>query len=269
VSARLTIPKTLKLYVGGAFIRSESGRVDTITSRAGEAMYVARASRKDLRDAIATARAAQPGWSGRTPYNRGQILYRLAEMMEGRRDLAPAELLGAAVDRCVHHAGWTDKLGAVLSSVNPVSHGYVNYSKTRPIGVVVALPDPADGLLGLVEATVTPLLTGNAVLVVVPAALGETAAAFAEALHTSDVPAGTVALLTGDVPEILDTVDKHDDVDLVLVSRGALSPARLQAAEEAGARTLRRHVVVAGAASPASPDVLARLLEVQTVWMSA
>jgi acyl-CoA reductase-like NAD-dependent aldehyde dehydrogenase len=268
---RLAVQKTLKMYVKGAFIRSESGRVLRATSRDGVPMNVCQASRKDLRDAIGVNRGALASWSGATAYNRGQILYRLAEMLEGRgASVGVSEAdLEAAIDRAVHHAGWTDKIGAVLSTLNPVAAAYVNYSMVRPIGVVVALPDPADGLLGLVETTCQILVMGNVGTLIVPADHGELAAAYAEALHTSDLPAGAINVLTGDVAELLGAANTHDDLDVVLAAGAAVTDAQWATIEREGAAVLRRLVRAPGAATPAGPDLFARLAEVKTVWMSA
>ncbi len=265
---RLAVQKTWKMYVGGKFIRSESGRVAASTTASGEPVNVPLGSRKDLRDAVGIARKAQPGWAGRTAYNRGQILYRLAEMLEGRELPTSAEDAAAAVDRAVHHAGWTDKIGALLSSINPVAGSYVNYSIVGPLGVVIALPDHSEGLLGLVEAVASPLVMGNAVIVLVPTESAELAVALGEAQHTSDVPAGSVALLTGDIDELLQTANTHDDVDGVLVF-GEPPPTRRQAIDENGARVLRRICWRTSAATPATPYEFQQMAECKTVWMSS
>lgn len=268
---RLSVHKTLKMYLKGAFVRSEAGRVVPVTARDGGLMNVSLASRKDLRDALAANRAALPGWAGRTAYNRGQILYRLAEMLEGRGDSLPvsAAQREAAVDRAVHHAGWADKISAVLSTLNPVAQAYVNYSMVRPIGIVVALPDPADELLGLVEATSQILLMGNTGTLIVPVDLGELATAYAESLHTSDLPAGAINVLTGDPVELVPVANKHDDLDVLLAAGQALSDDQWAEVERDGAAVLRRLVRAPSAAKAAGPDHLSRLCEVKTVWMSA
>lgn len=269
--SRVRVLKTLKMYVGGKFIRSESGRVIPTTSTAGEPMYVCRASRKDFRDTTRIARAAQGGWAKRTAYNRGQILYRLAEMLEDRVSALPTaegDAL-AAVDRAVHHAGWTDKITAVLSSVNPVSSGHVNYSMVRAMGVIVAVPDPADGLLGIVEAAASIALMGNAAIVLVPTEKAELATVFAEALATSDFPGGVVNVLHGDVPGVLEWADKHDDIDGLLISGKALSTERITASQQAAARVMRRVILRDGAERAADPALLGQLAEIKTVWMSS
>ncbi|MFK7930712.1 MAG: aldehyde dehydrogenase family protein [Myxococcota bacterium] len=268
---RLSVEKTLKMYVGGRFIRSESGRVLPLQSPNETPMYACHASRKDLRDSIAKSRAAQAGWAGRTAYNRGQILYRLAEMMDDKGPTLPtteADWTGA-VDRAVHHAGWSDKITAILSSLNPVGQAFVNYSMIRPMGVVVGIPHPDDGLLGLVELTCQALLMGDTITLLTPISMAELVAAYAELLHTSDIPAGTVNLLTGPIDELIAVANIHDDLDCILAVEGAVTTEQWTSAEHEGAHVLRRLVVATRAKTPAGPDALARLGEIKTVWMSA
>ena len=270
MSARLPIQKTLKMYVGGKFPRSESGLTIPIPSRSGGVVNVSKASRKDLRDAVGAARAAQEPWAAKTAYNRGQILYRLAEMLEDRVDGLHTDRDDAiaAIDRAVHHAGWADKIGAILSTLNPVGLTYVNYSRIRPLGVVVAFPDPADGLLGMVEASCAGALMGNGTIVVVAAEVAECALAFAEALAVSDLPGGVVNVLTGDRAELLGIASRHDDIDGLLLYPGLKESAIVDAEQEA-ARVMRRITKVRSAKQAATPIELQRLAEVQTVWMSA
>jgi len=267
--SRLTVQKTLKLYVGGKFIRSESGRIMAVKSTDGSTINVARTSRKDLREAVAKARAAQAGWAARTAYNRGQILYRLAEMMDGRSMPTSATDVCRASDRAVHYAGWADKISAVLSSLNPVASTYVNYSRIRPLGVVIMAPAARDGLLGLIEAACSSAVMGNATLLLVPAELGELAAALSECLATSDLPAGVVNILTGDVGECVHVVSRHDDVDGLCLYEGSIDAERLADAQTEAARVMRRISLVGGAEQAATPVLLQRLAEVQTVWMSS
>ncbi|MFM2163027.1 MAG: NAD/NADP-dependent betaine aldehyde dehydrogenase, partial [Pseudomonadota bacterium] len=229
---RIPVVKTLKMYVGGQFVRSESGQTQPFRSASGDVMYACKASRKDLRDAVETARAAQPGWAGRTAYNRGQILYRVAEMIEDRREtLGPTA--EAAADRTLHHAGWADKISALLSTLNPVSGAWVNYSQMTPTGVVVAVPHASDDLLGLVEAICGPLLLGNSVIVLAATEAADQVARFAEVLATSDVPSGIVGLLTCDVAELTAWVGRFDDIDTLLWTEGALSAEAVTEAERA------------------------------------
>jgi acyl-CoA reductase-like NAD-dependent aldehyde dehydrogenase len=268
--SRLPVTKALKLFVGGQFPRSESGRTLSTPGFRGGVVHVARASRKDVRDAEGVARAAQPKWAAKTAYNRGQILYRLAEMLEDRLTTLPttAADAAAAADRAVYHAGWCDKATALLSSLNPVAATYVNYSMVRPIGVVVAVPDPADGLLGLVEATCAPLVMGNAVICVVAPERAELAIALGEAWAVSDLPGGVVNLLTGLPKEILEAASRHDDIDAIWLSAAHGADLRKDADLE-GARVIRRIVEMPPAARPAGPIELSKLAEVKTVWMSA
>jgi acyl-CoA reductase-like NAD-dependent aldehyde dehydrogenase len=268
---RLSVQKTLKMYVGGKFIRSESGRITGHTNGEGIHMNIPRASRKDLRNSIEIARGALAGWSGRTAYNRGQILYRLAEMLESHSHTLPTTEadLSNAIDRAVHHAGWTDKITAILSSLNPVGSAYVNYSMVRPLGVVFAVPDPKDGLLGMIENLCAPLVMGDAVVMMVPNETAELAIALTEAIAVSDMPAGIVNILTGDIDEVLKVAVRHDDIDGLLLARGAMSTEQLIDCEVEGARVMRRLLVTAGAKSPSTPAQLAQLGEMQTVWMSS
>jgi len=229
---------------------------------------VARASRKDLRDTLGAARAAQPGWAGRSAYNRGQILYRLAELLESRSLPVDDEIAIAAIDRVVHHAGWADKICALLSTLNPVAGTFVNYSRIRPLGLVVAAPDPGDGLLGMVEAICASAVMGNATILLVEAAQAEAALALAEALHTSDWPAGVVNVLTGEVAELIQIASRHDDVDGLYLS-GQHARDDSAAVDTEAARVMRRVLRVSAASEPAPPIALQKLAEVQTVWMSA
>lgn len=269
--SRLRIHKTLKMFANGAFIRSESGQTLPATAKDGSVLNVPRTSRKDLRNTLEAARKAQPGWAARSAYNRGQILYRLAEMIDARLDDLPTTKAdaAAAADRAVHYAGWADKISAILSTLNPVASTFVNYSQVRPLGIVVATPHADDGLLGMVEAACASAVMGNATTLIVPAALGELAIAFGECLATSDLPAGVINVLTGIPAEVLATANIHDDLDALWMPKGSVDDAAILAAERDGAQVLRRIIHTARAATPASPIDLQRLAEVQTVWMSA
>jgi acyl-CoA reductase-like NAD-dependent aldehyde dehydrogenase len=280
-TSRLGVPKTYKLYVGGAFPRSESGRTYVVRDAAGGFWAnAALASRKDVRDAVVAARKGFRAWSRATPYNRGQVVYRIAEMLDGRRselvellvtggaarDAAVAEV-DASVDRLVHHAGWTDKLGAVLGSTNPVSAPYFSYSAPEPTGVVGVLAPSGAPLLGLVSVLAPILATGNASVVVAAQPDACVAVTFAEVLATSDVPAGTVNVLTGSVAELAPVLAAHGDVDALDLT-GA--PADLRVGlEQAAAETVKRVFVPRGAPDFTAEPGLARLrafLETKTVW---
>jgi acyl-CoA reductase-like NAD-dependent aldehyde dehydrogenase len=222
---RLDVRKMHKLFVNGAFVRSESARSDQFETAEGS-VNVARASRKDLRDAVGAARAALPRWSGLDPANRGLILYRLAEMIESQRDHLAARLrslgepeseavreVDAAIDRTVWYAGWCDKYAALVSSRNPVAGPYVSLSAPTPVGVVGVVAPDSPGLLGLVSTVVPPLVAGNTVVAVASEIDPFTAVAFAECLATCDLPAGAANILTGKRIELAPHLARHMDVD--------------------------------------------------------
>ncbi|MDR8407352.1 aldehyde dehydrogenase family protein [Nonomuraea sp. 3-1Str] len=277
--SRLAVRKTYKLFIGGAFPRSESGRSYTVTSPDGDFLANAsRASRKDARDAVVAARKAFPGWSGATAYNRGQILYRVAEMLEGRRaqfadelGLGRAEALAsvdAAVDRLVWYAGWSDKIAAVHGTANPVAGPYFNLSSPEPTGVV-AVVAPADPLLGLVSVVAPVVVTGNTCVVVASEPSPLASITFAEVLATSDLPGGVVNVLTGRQAELAPWLAAHMDVnglDLTGVDDADLA---LRCEQEA-AGNLKR--VLRPAPEPvdwtADPGLtrMTRFLETKTVW---
>lgn len=271
MSARTPVLKTLKLYVNGAFIRSESGQTVRHQTAKGAPMYLAKASRKDLRNTVLAARKAQAGWAGRTAYNRGQILYRLAEILEDRKDGFPGngDDIDQAIDRAVHYAGWSDKIEAMLSTLNPVANTYVNYSKIRPLGLVAAVPDPAEGLLGLVDAIGACAVMGNATIVFVDPESAERAIALAECLATCDMPAGVVNILTGDTKSLIEHAGRQDDLDGLRIASAALEASQHTEIDVAAAQVMRRVIHTPSASIPSEPIELAKLAEVQTVWMSA
>jgi acyl-CoA reductase-like NAD-dependent aldehyde dehydrogenase len=232
--ARLAVKKTYKLYVGGAFPRSESGRYDPALSPDGETIAnVCRASRKDVRDAVVAARAAQPGWAARSAYNRAQILYRMAEMLEGRAAQFEAELeslgappaearveVAAAIDRLVYYAGWCDKVQQVFSSVNPVASSHFNFSMLEPVGVVTILAPESSALLGLVSVTAPVIAGGNTCIALASRSKPLPAITLAEVMHASDLPGAVVNLLTGRRDELRESLASHMDVDAILVCAG-------------------------------------------------
>ena len=259
--SRLPIKKTYKLYIGGAFPRSESGR-----TYLAEDQNVARASRKDLRDAVRAARAAQPGWAGATAYNRGQVVYRIAEMLEARRADFAALCSGEgevdrSVDRLVWYAGWADKLAQVLGSSNPVAGPYFNFTVPEPTGVVGVLCPEEPALLGLVTRLMPPLVGGNAVVAVASEAKPLAAIELAEALATSDVPGGVVNILTGLKHELAPVLAAHMDVNALDLAGADGDLAEL---ERAAAANVKR--VVHGAADVQSPWEVLSFLELKTVW---
>ncbi|MDQ3505277.1 MAG: aldehyde dehydrogenase family protein [Actinomycetota bacterium] len=227
---RLDVRKTYKLYIGGKFPRSESGRSYVVTDAKGEFLANAsRASRKDARDAVVAARAAVPGWSGATAYNRGQVLYRVAEVMEGRAEQFAAEVsageglrlpqartvVAAAIDRWVWYAGWTDKLSQVVGGTNPVAGPYFDFSIPEPTGIVAVLAPQDSSLLGLVSVLAPALAGGNVVVAVSSQRRPLPAITLAEAFATSDVPGGVANLLTGAAAEIGPWLAEHADVNAI------------------------------------------------------
>jgi acyl-CoA reductase-like NAD-dependent aldehyde dehydrogenase len=230
MASRIEVRKTYKLYVGGAFPRSESGRTYEVADTKGRFLAnAALASRKDARDAVVAARKAQPGWWAATAYNRGQVLYRVAEVMEGRReqfvaDVVAAEgltarraepVVDAAIDRWVWYAGWADKLAQVLGSSNPVAGPYFDFSVPEPTGVVAAVAPQESSLLGLVSVVAPIVVSGNACVVLASEDRPLPAITLSEVLATSDVPGGVVNLLTGRVAEVAPWLAAHMDVNAI------------------------------------------------------
>jgi acyl-CoA reductase-like NAD-dependent aldehyde dehydrogenase len=259
--ARLPIKKTYKLYIGGAFPRSESGR-----TYEAEGQNVALASRKDLRDAVRAARGAQPKWAGLTAYNRGQVLYRVAEMLEARTPefaaLAGGEAeVNEAVDRVVWYAGWADKLAQVLGSANPVAGPYFNFTVPEPTGVVGVLAPEEPPLLGLVSRVAPVLVGGNAAVVIASESRPLAAIELAEVLATSDLPGGVVNLLTGHRAELAPVLASHMDVNALDVTGADGQTAEL---ERLAADNVKR--IVRGSSEAQSPWEVAGFLELKTVW---
>ena len=261
VMARLPVKKTYKLYIGGAFPRSESGR-----TYEAEGQNVARASRKDARDAVRAARAAFPAWSGMTAYNRGQVLYRLAEMMETRateleRVCSGRDEVEAAIDRVIWYAGWTDKLPQVLGGSNPVAGPYFDFTVPEPTGVVAVVAPAEPPLGGLVSRIVPPLVGGNAVVAVAAETHPLAAIELAEALATSDLPPGTVNLLTGFRDELAPWLAGHMDVNAIDLTGADGTTAEL---ERLAAENVKR--VVRSSPDAQSPWEIEAFLELKTVW---
>lgn len=281
--SRVSVAKTYKLYVGGKFPRSESGRVYPVTDSAGKFLAnAAHASRKDLREAVVAARKAFPGWSSATAYNRGQVLYRVAEVLEGRRaqfiaEVAASEgrsapqaesLVDTAIDRWVWYAGWTDKIASVLGAANPVAGPYFSFTVPEPTGVVGVLAPQESSLLGLVSVLAPVLATGSTAVVVSSADRPLPAITLSEVLATSDVPGGVANILTGRATELGPWLASHGDVN-ALDPTGATPDERIQLAREA-AGTVKRVLTV----PDTEPDWTAeqdlsrirRYVEAKTVW---
>ncbi|UWZ37566.1 aldehyde dehydrogenase family protein [Dactylosporangium roseum] len=279
---RLAVRKTYKLYIGGAFPRSESGRSYQVHSASGELLAnAALASRKDVRDAVTAARAAVAKWSGATAYNRGQVLYRVAEMLEGRRDQFIAEVkaaeggsrkdaglvVDAAIDRWVWYAGWADKIAQVHGGANPVAGPYFNLSSPEPTGVVGVVAPADSSLLGLVSVIAPAIVSGNTVVVIASETRPLPAVSLAEVLATSDLPGGVVNVLTGKVSEMGPWLAAHMDVNAVDLT-GVTDATSAVELEVAAAENLKRVIRPSNPDWAADPGVsrMLALLEIKTVW---
>jgi acyl-CoA reductase-like NAD-dependent aldehyde dehydrogenase len=284
MSQRLEVRKTYKLYVGGKFPRSESGRSYEVTGAKGAFLAnAARGSRKDVRDAVVAARGAQPGWAAATAYNRGQVLYRVAEIMEGRRDQFIAEVAAAegvtdkrataqvdtAIDRWVWYAGWSDKFQAVHSTANPVAGPYFDLSVPEPTGVVGALAPQNSSLLGFVAVVAPIVVAGNTVVVVASQERPLPAVTLGEVLATSDVPGGVINILTGHTDELAPVLASHLDVNAIDLTGWA--GRDVTDLEVAAAENVKRIVQ----AEPQEPDFteppqgprrIVAFCETKTVW---
>ena len=283
--SRLDVRKTYKLYVGGTFPRSESGRSYVVNDSRGRFLAnAAAASRKDARDAVQAARKAFGGWSGATAYNRGQVLYRVAEVMEGRHDQFVEEVaasegitrpraqrsVSAAIDRLVWYAGWADKLAQVVGATNPVAGPYFDFSVPEPTGVVAVLAPQKSSLLGLVSVVAPVVVSGNTAVVASSRDRPLPAITLCEVLATSDVPGGVVNMLTGSLADTAPTLASHMDVNAIDLTGAAGDDEHATALEVAAVDNLKR-VLRAPASEPdwtQSPglDRMRRFLEMKTVW---
>ncbi|GGM84644.1 aldehyde dehydrogenase [Lentzea pudingi] len=282
MSDRITVAKTYKLYIGGKFPRSESGRSYPVADTKGAFLAnAAQGSRKDARDAVTAARKAFGGWSGTTAYNRGQVLYRVAEVLEGRREQFITEVAGSegvalkkaqslvdtAIDRWVWYAGWTDKIAAVLGSSNPVAGPYFSFSTPEPTGVVAVLAPQQSSLLGLISVIAPVIASGNTCVVITSQDRPLPAITLSEVLATSDVPGGVVNIITGRTAEIAPWLASHGDVNALDLT-GAPESIRADL-ERSAAGTVKRVLRnKAGEDFTATPDMsrLRAYLETKTVW---
>jgi acyl-CoA reductase-like NAD-dependent aldehyde dehydrogenase len=279
---RIAVRKTFKLYIGGAFPRSESGRSYVVRGADNAPLANAcRASRKDLRDAVRAARKAFPGWADKTAMNRGQVLYRVAELMEGRRDQFVAEVAQAeglrdakarevvarSIDRWVWYAGWADKVAQVYGNANPVAGPFFNLSSPEPTGVVGIVAPPDSSLLGLVSVIAPAILSGNTVVVLASDKRPLPAITLTEVLATSDLPGGVVNILTGYVEETAPHLAAHMDVNAIDLT-GVTDPELATNLEIAAAENLKRVIRPSATDWTADPgtDRITRLLETKTVW---
>ncbi|HVY48988.1 MAG TPA: aldehyde dehydrogenase family protein [Minicystis sp.] len=287
--ARVSVRKAWKMFVGGAFVRSESGRYTQVEEAPGEGTKenVPRASRKDGRDAVSAARAAFDGWAARTAFNRGQILYRLAEMLEGKRAELAAGLanggvaraqaeaeVAATIDRTIAFAGWTDKYQSLFASLNPVGGPHFNFTTPEPMGVVAIVAPRRPALLGLAGSVLPVIASGNTCVVLASEDDPRTAITFSEALATSDVPGGVVNVLTGQVAEVLPHLAKH--MEVAALDLHAVDEKLAKSVEEAAVINVKRVRVRAlaeaawfDAAAAESPRWIERFVEMKTVWHPA
>ena len=283
MSGRIPVIKTPKVYVGGAFIRSESGRTLPVYDSGGQFVAnVPQCTRKDLRNAVEAAAKAGPAWSARTPYNRGQIIYRLAEMLESRADemtgvlrqFAPAwtsaaeREVGETVDRLVHYAGWADKYEQVLGSANPVAAPFFNFTLTEPVGVIGIIASDSAPLLGLVTQAAAAIVSGNTVVALASESTPYPAITLGEMLATSDLPGGVVNILTGYRKELIPTFATHTHIrgiDAVAAGHDATS-LRRGAADSVKRVKVRQPDIDWSSASNESVYEIRSFVEFKTVW---
>lgn len=280
--SRIEIQKTYKIFIGGQFPRTESGRYYPLKDKKGNVMAnICLSSRKDFRNAEVAARSALSDWSGRAAFNRGQILYRIAEMLEGRKEQFVSELVaqGASssaakaevelsVDRMVYYAGWCDKFQQVFSSVNPVASSHFNFSVPEPTGVVVIVADENTSLLGLITAIAPAIAGGNTCVVLASESKPLCAVTFAEVLNTSDLPAGVVNILTGNAAELIPHFSSHMDVNAVVYYRN--NKAEIKTIRENASLNVKRVFIYNKEkifAEPSqSPYFIFDLQEIKTTW---
>lgn len=278
---RLEVLKTYKIYIGGQFPRTESGRYYTPVNKVGKALgNICLSSRKDVRNAVSAARKAFGGWSERAAFNRGQILYRIAEMLEGRRSQFIEELIlqgstkkaaeeevNLAIDRIVYYAGWCDKYQAIVSSVNPVASSHFNFSVAEPMGVVGVVAPESTSLIGLVSLVLPAICGGNTVVVLAAEQLPLCAVTFAEVVNSSDVPGGVINILTGSNKEMNPTLSTHMDVNAIVY--GGNDVAALKEIQENAVLNVKR--VFAYSNNWAKVDAqglhfVSDLQEIKTTW---
>jgi len=280
--ARIPVAKTYKIYIDGKFPRTESGRYFTLEDGKGHVVAnICQGSRKDFRNAVVAARKAQPGWAKASAYLRGQILYRIAEMLEGRREQFVAELrqqgstrraaekeVDLCIDRLIYFAGWADKYQQVFSAVNPVSSSHFNFSVLEPTGVVSILAPDDTSLLGLVSNLAPTIAGGNTCVVLASEAKPLCAVSFAEVLHASDVPGGVVNILTGLRSELTDQFASHMDVNAIICCDGARTTAQTvqELAAENMKRVVRRARIDWTRAEAQHPYLIRDTQEVKTTW---
>ena len=281
-SERLPVAKTYKIYIDGKFPRTESGRYFVLENKKGAVIAnICRGSRKDFRNAVVAARKAQAGWAKASAYLRGQIVYRIAEMLEGRKDQFVTELVlqgntrraserevDASIDRLIYYAGWADKYQQIFSAVNPVSSSHFNFSVLEPTGVVSLIAPNDSGLIGLISNIVPAIVGGNTCVVLASEQQPLCAVSFAEVLHASDVPAGVVNILTGFRSELTEQFASHMDVNAIAYCDGGKKAARTiqELAAENIKHAISRQQVDWLSDDAASPYQIRETQEVKTTW---
>ncbi len=278
---RIAVAKTYKIYIGGKFPRTESGRYFTLENTKGNIIAnMCRGSRKDFRNSVVAARKAQPGWAKTSAYLRGQILYRIAEMLEGRREQFIAELnlqgatqkaaekeVDVSIDRLIYYAGWSDKYQQVFSAVNPVNSSHFNFSVLEPTGVVSILAPDDSSLLGLISNIATTIVGGNTCVVLASESKPLCAVSFAEVLHASDVPGGVVNILTGFRSELTEFFASHMDVNAIIYCDGGKAVAK--EVQELAANNIKRVIArnrVDWSGDAENPYLIRDTQEVKTTW---
>ena len=280
--SRLDIQKTYKLYIGGKFPRTESGRYFAVKNKSGKLVAnMCLASRKDFRNAVVVARKAQSSWANASALNKGQVLYRIAEMLEGRKQQFISELkaqgleqneaeteVNASIDRLVYYAGWSDKYQQFFSAVNPVASSHFNFSCMEPVGVVAVLAHENQSLLGLVSVIAPAIVGGNTVIVLASETKPLCAISFAEVLNSSDVPAGVVNILTGKREELLGQMASHMDVNAIVYCGDNIDEIKL--VTELASNNVKRPIIYKkhnwNNESCESPYFIEKTLEVKTTW---
>jgi len=280
--SRLDIQKTYKLYIGGKFPRTESGRYFPIKDKKANVIAnMCLASRKDFRNAVVSARKSQDSWAGTSALNKGQILYRIAEMLEGRREQfikeiesqgstkkKAAEEVDASIDRLVYYAGWSDKYQQIFSSVNPVSSAHFNFSALEPMGVISVIAPEQYGLLGLVSVVAPALVGGNTMVVLASSSLPLCSISFAEVLNSSDVPAGVVNILTGNKEELIPHMASHMDVNAIIFC--GKSETEIKQISELASNNIKRTVFYKKSDwfndNNQSPYFIEKTQEIKTTW---
>lgn len=279
---RVSVSKTFKMYENGAFIRSESGRTIKIETDKGFLANVPRASRKDLRNGVSVARKAQPFWAARSAYNRGQIVYRIAEMLEtsiphfikvlksvGYSEKKAISHLETAIDRCVHYAGWTDKYQQVFGSINPVASAHFNFSLPEPTGMAVGFLNPNQGILGVLNMMLPAIAGGNTIIIVIGDGVRIPELELAEIIHRSDVPNGVVNIYSGLEDELLSVAASHMDVNALIIPE-SISPTDKEKSQKLCADNMKRLILWPNE-NPSDdswndPYLIQNLQEIKTTW---